>query len=234
MRGFTLGLMACLLVVVGCSSNKNTVAKPPPRYSEPDKILDGDAKSFEKKMTPETHIVAAQLAETQDRAEEAADQYRKALKLDPNNTTALYGLARLYTVKGQFDQAIPAWERYVRATNEDPSAWNNLARCQELALQWSEAEASYKRALQRDPDNKQSLINYGLMMAKRDRIEEAQVWLGKALKPQEVAYNIASVFEIRGMHQEAKAHYMEALRIDPEFKEAQFRLDRMMAMTSAQ
>lgn len=228
-----LGLTACLMIAAGCSTN-NQSARMPTRYSQPDSVLDGDAKSFAKRMTPETHIVAAQLAESQDRADEAAEQYRMALKLEPDNTTALYGLARLFTVKGQFDQAIPAWERYVRATNEDPTAWNNLARCYELAFQWNDAEASYQRALQRDPDNKQTQINLGLMLVKRDRLDEARTWLTKALKPQEVEYNIASIFEIRGMIQEASAHYKAALLIDPQFKEAQFRLDRMMSMTSAQ
>ncbi|HQY88087.1 MAG TPA: tetratricopeptide repeat protein [Tepidisphaeraceae bacterium] len=225
--------MACLFVV-GCSSNKQT-AKVQPKYSQPDAILDGDAKSFNKRMTPETHIAAAQLAESQDRADAAAEQYRKALQIEPDNTTALYGLARLFTVKGQFDQAIPAWERYVRATNDDPTAWNNLARCYELNGQWNDAEASYLRSLQKNPDNKQTQVNYGLMLAKRDRIEESRQWLSKNLPACEVEYNLASVYEIRGKIQMAREHYQAALVFDPKFKEAQQRLDRMESLsTSAQ
>jgi tetratricopeptide (TPR) repeat protein len=221
-----LGITALLMgAATGCSSGPKQPANSyNPVYKSPDPALDITPQQANERISAETHFAAAQLAEGQGRLPAAVDQYRRALQVDANHVPSLYGLARIFTLSRNYSQAIPAWERYVRATNEDPSAWNNLARCYELADQWADAEASYLRALQRSPEHRQTRINYGLMLAKRDRIDESREQLAKVLPETAVEYNLGSVYELRGMKKQASERYRAALALDPNMREAAQRL----------
>jgi tetratricopeptide (TPR) repeat protein len=70
-------------------------------------------------------------------------------------------------------------------------------------------------------------VNYGLMLARMNRINEAITHLGAILSPAEVHYNIGSVYEQTGRTQEAKAEYEKAISMDPGLKDARIRLARL-------
>jgi tetratricopeptide (TPR) repeat protein len=209
------------LAIGGCSRKNDPDNRPVAR--EPDPILDNQDPTF----TPAAHLAAGQLAESQGRAAVAAGQYRAGLALDSNHAELLFSLARVETVARNYDQAIAAWERYVQVTHESPTAWSNLARCHELAGHWTEAEVSYLRALVRDPNHEQTRVNYGILLAKRDRVDEAEQQLAAVLPLAAVHYNLASVYELKGNKPAAREEYHRAIELDPKFVEARQRLALM-------
>ena len=54
-------------------------------------------------------------------------------------------------------------------------------------------------------------MNYGLWLARKDRVDEARAQMSAVLKPAEVHYNIASVLEMQGNKPAAKVEFAKAL-----------------------
>lgn len=181
------------------------------------------------------HLAAAQLALSQNNLPEAVNQYNIVLGKDPDNKQALFNLGTLYVYQREFDKAIAAWDRYVRVTDNNAIAWSNLGRAHELAGHWKEAEVNYLRAIERDPHNKSARVNYGILLAKRDRVDEASKQLGTVLVPAEVQYNLGSVYELKKNFPKAKECFEKALSFDPELTVARQRLDLLQTpVTTAQ
>lgn len=214
------------LAIVGCSSNQSEI-RPYSNISDEARAAIASGDPIQTQVNADAHFAAGQLAESQGRLVDAVEQYQAALRISPDHQNSIYAIARLLTLQKRFDLAIPAWERYVKATGENPTAWNNLARCHEMVENFTAAEACYLRAISRNPNHEQTRINYGLMLAQRDRIDEATEQLGAVLKPAAVAYNLASVYELRGNTAEAKKLYQLAISIEPNFREAKVRLAKL-------
>jgi Tfp pilus assembly protein PilF len=115
----------------------------------------------------------------------------------------------------------------VKATDGSAGAYSNLGFCHELAGNPAEAEAAYKKGIAKDPKNEPCRVNYGLMLARAGRTSDAVAQLQAVLKPEEVAYNVASVYEQQGKRELAREQYRKALAIDPEFKDAKARLSKL-------
>jgi tetratricopeptide (TPR) repeat protein len=216
----TLGLL-----LAGCNrANQDDPYAIRPAY----RITEADPPT---EMTPaisaDTYHAAGELALAQGRIADGIANFRKALRVDPNREKSVFALAYALTMNRQFDQAMEFWERYVTVTHGDARSWANLARCHELAGHWKEAELAYLSALKQDPTEKFSLVSYGILLAKRDRLDEAQDYLSKALTPAQVQYNLASVAELKGDIARARQGYQEALRLDPSLSQARTRLAKL-------
>ena len=214
---------------VGCKSSG-------PDHAErvPEAVKVDAAKTAEPSAS--IHVAAGDLAFSQQNAEEAVKQYRKALEMNPADTDAMYRLATVYALAKQFDDSIAMWQRYNAATGNSSEGQSDLGRTYELAGRWREAEAAYVTSIRDNGSNATARINYGIMLAKRERIDEAEEQLSKALRPAEVQYNLASVFEIREDLTSARERYAKAYALDPTLVAAKQRLDALRgpAVSAAQ
>ena len=175
-------------------------------------------------FTAATRFAAGQLAESQGNFDNAIAQYREALRLDPNHRDAMFRLGGVYTQTNRYDDAIATWQRYLKLTNDSPQAYSNLALTYEAAGRAEEAEQTYKAGIARDPNHQACRINYGVMLARQDRVDEAIEQFSTVLRPAEVHYNLGAVCEQRGRTEEAKAYYRKALELDPKLRDAKSRL----------
>jgi len=116
----------------------------------------------------------------------------------------------MYAKQKRYGEAIDAWNRYVRATNDDATGYANLGFCLELAGRTEEAEIAYRKGIKRDPTNAPCRVNYGLLLARHDRINEAMLEMQAVLPEAQVHYNLASVYEGMGRREQAKAEYRKA------------------------
>jgi len=212
-------------ILVGCAHKKDqTRGKSPGDVTS----ANPDHMKFENgedpPITADTHFAAGQLAESQDQPAKAIEQYKAALKVDPNNLKSMFALGSLYTQMKMFPDAIDIWQQYVKATKQSAAAYNNLAFCFELAHQPKEAENAYQKGIAREPKDQAVRVNYGLMLVRQGRIDEATRQLGAVLKPAEVHYNIGSVLEQQGKKEAARAEYQTTLRLDPNLHDARARL----------
>lgn len=228
---------ALVVVVVGCDRNKEQPEDERIANSR-FKLLNGstadsDAKGNKVAAAPEpalnveTRFAAGRLAETQGRLDAAAMQYQQALRLKHDHVPSLYRLGIVYTKTKQFDQATAVWRKYINVTGDIASGYSNLGFCYEMAGDIANAERAYQQGLQRDSKSLPCRTNYGLMLARSNRIAEAQAHLSVVLKPDEVRYNLASVYEQKGELAQAKLELKKAIEINPKNQAAATRLANM-------
>jgi tetratricopeptide (TPR) repeat protein len=184
--------------------------------------------TFETTQDPpvqaKTHFAAAQLAETQGDYATAIQQYCEAVKLQPGYKEAMYRLGITYCHIEHYVDAVDIWKKYVTATGGDATGYSNLGFCQELAGHHAEAEEAYLAGIEKDPANNPCRVNYGLMLARENRVAEAVLQLQAVLSAAEVHYNLGSVFEQQGKKAQARSEYRKALIESPEFSDAELRL----------
>jgi tetratricopeptide (TPR) repeat protein len=219
--------VAAVLVLAGCASQKQSGgARGVSKQSA--NQLDSEHSSFETAQDPpinaNTHFAAGQLNEAENQPAKAIEQYKAALKLKPDLMPAMFQLGSLYTQLGMYPEAIETWQKYVKATNGSAAAYSNLGFCYELAHRPREAEAAYKQGIASNPHEQPVRVNYGLMLVRQGRMEEAIAQLSAVLSPAEVHYNIGSVYEQQGKIDQARAEYQKALLLDPSLHDAAKRL----------
>lgn len=222
------------LGLAGCANKKKDRLTVRPVSSASEEQLarmDAENGDFDRHKNPkysaETRYAAGQLAESQRALPEAINQYREALKLNPEHLPTLYRMGIVYAQLRQYPEAIGVWKQYVKATRESAVAYSNLGFCYELAGQPDLAEKAYRDGLSRDSANDPCRVNYGLMLARQGRVNEAILQLQSVLPAAEVHYNLASVFESQGRTEQAKREYRKAIQLKPNFADAQARLSAL-------
>ncbi len=219
-------LATALLLVAGCHAPQEASASAKERA----KISEADVK-FETSEDPplkaQTHFAAGQLAESQGDYPVAIEQYWAALKLQARYREPLYRLGIVYCHLEHYPDAIVAWKEYLKAAEGDATGYSNLAFCYELAGKHADAEEAYRKGIDKDPANNPCRVNYGLMLARDNRIAEATLQLQTVLTPGQVHYNLASVYEHQGNKERARSEYRKALSLDPSLADAEVRLSVM-------
>jgi tetratricopeptide (TPR) repeat protein len=211
-----IALMLVVALVGGCNNKKDKAGHADKAVHEPDAF----EKSGDTPINANTHLAAGQLAESMGDLQRAVMQYREALKLDPKHQNATFALGRILTQQRQFPEAIATWQKYIELTKNAPAAYNNLAFTYEAAGNVAQAEATYRQCIQRDPAQVECRLNYGKMLARNNRIDEATQQMSAVLRPAEVSYNLGKVFEQQKKVEQAKAYYKRALEQDPNLRDA--------------
>jgi len=215
---------------VGCVSQPvNTSARDadPTLHGSGMSQSDWDKQQKDPAITAETFYAAGQLAESQELLDRAITQYDKALKLNPDHLPSLYRLGVIYAKSKQFPQAIVIWKHYLKATGGDPTAYANIGFCYELAGSFEEAEDAYESGIRRDPNSAPCRVNYGLLLARRGRFNQAMHEWQVVLPPAEVYYNMGSAYEAMDRKEQAKAEFRKALDLDPQLADARARLEQL-------
>jgi len=229
-------LVSGVFFVAGCQSNKSSTTPTQTSSSNnsnnPMKPSPEDIK-FETSRDPpikaQTRYAAGQLAESRDPPDynRAIDQYWEAVKIDPKYKEAYYRLGVLYCKLEHYPDAVVAWKQYIKYTNGSATGYSNLGFCYELANQHNEAEDAYRKGIAKDPKSNPCRVNYGLMLARDNRINEAMVQLQTVLTPAEVHYDLASIYEHDGRKEQARTEYRKALDCDPSLADAEVRLSSL-------
>ena len=132
-----------------------------------------------------------------DRADEAIEEFQKAIRLKSDYAPAHNNLGTVYYGLGRADEAIEEYQKAIRLKPGYALAHNNLGLVYGKLGRVDEAIEEFRKAIRLSPGMWQAYYNLGL------------------------------AYEKKGLKEEALKEYEEALRIKPDFTEARPALDRL-------
>ena len=155
--------------------------------------------------------------------DEAINEFKKAIALDPASAHAHDNLASVYAEKKMFREALGEYLTALSLEPDSPSAHYNLACF--LSSQGAEmAIAEFKEAIVADPEYPDAHLYLGLTHADIGQLEEAKVELTAAiaLAPTDALarHELASVYLDEGEWTRAISMLKEVVRLEPTRAEA--------------
>ena len=130
----------------------------------------------------QAHVNLAVIYVQQSRYGEAANEFEKALHLDPSNDVARSSYIKTLIILAQSETALPLAEDYVRRKPNDFEALYLLGSVDRELGKYAEAEKVLTKAVAIQPNHYESRYNLGFTLVKLGRPEEARVQLEKALQ----------------------------------------------------
>ena len=116
-------------------------------------------QSIAVKPTAEGHTFRGWALSHLGRLDEATEDCKQAIQLDPDFGNPYNDIGVYLMQKGLFDEAIPWLERAKRAKRYEPRhfPYSNLGSIYERKGRWREAMQEYKEALRLEPHHKPAL-----------------------------------------------------------------------------
>ena len=167
--------------------------------------------------------------------EEASALLRKAIGIEPDNATARNALGAALEVTGKLDEAIGEFRYALRVQPDYLPARYNLANCLMTQGNFSEAAQAFREVLRASPNDAlarnhlfEALTEFGKRLGGEHRLPEAVVSLRQALELRpndpDAQTNLGTALAMGGDLAEAKQHFEQALRINPEHRVARANL----------
>jgi len=181
------------------------------------KVIHVDAKNL-----PALNILGL-IKASQARYQEASEFLGRAARINPNDATIQYNLAKSLHDFGDLKESIPHHKKAVELAVSNPKAWLNYGITLLDLNQHEQALDCFDKVLSLAPDYIEALINKAVTLNALKRYDEAIAHYDKALdlNPDyaEGWYNKANTLNIIKRHDEAIAHYDKALILKPDYVE---------------
>jgi predicted O-linked N-acetylglucosamine transferase (SPINDLY family) len=161
---------------------------------------------------------------------DAAACFECAIEVEPNQGRAFEQLGRCRARLGRVEEAIPAYERAVtlQAAAAPASLLKELAAGYLQLKRSAEAEAAYRRAIERSPDDPNLFLNLAQSLKDQEKHAEAIDWYrrGIALDPQNAAahYALGRALHLSEHFEEAIASYQKCLALGSHDAKAAYHL----------
>ncbi|EEF57394.1 tetratricopeptide repeat protein [Pedosphaera parvula] len=164
----------------------------------------------------------------QGKLPEAADQYREALRVEPDLLDANHRLGLVLFKLNLTREAISYFNAELRVESDLPDTRYLLGECYKKLGNLTAAIAHYQSALEITPDFIPARQQLGILLAQQGNTSEAQRHFQRIVELQptnELAhFSLAATLELQGKLDEAAAHFSQAVRLAPTDYEALRRL----------
>lgn len=165
------------------------------------------------------------------RNNEALEQLREALRLQPDYAQAANNLGNALAMLGQRQDALVYYRRAIRCKPRYAEAYNNLGATLADLQRYGEAAECYRKAVDFRPRYPEALNNLGEALTQLGRPGEALPHFEEALRLRpgyaNAHCNFADALARLGRLAEAAEHYREALRLRPSDDLARQRLEAL-------
>jgi len=162
--------------------------------------------------SPQAHQLNAEVLEMQEKPNEAAEEYRKVLSLNPKLPGIHYRLGRLLLAGPRgpttLDDARREFEGELKTDPGNAAAEYELGEMAREARLWGQAVEHFERAVRLESQFTEALIGLGKSLVSAGRAQEAVAPLEKAVKlePQNpnAHYQLSFAYRRLGREEEAK------------------------------
>lgn len=165
----------------------------------------------------------------QGKPNDAAQQFRLAIKFDPNNVDAHMNLGLYHHSVGNLDMAIQEFQTAVKLKPGELRIQRQLGNAYYKQWRFDEAIQQYQTALRVWPDDAQLHNDLANAHFKLGRFDEAIRGYQNALRlnPNDPGYhyNLANAYEKSGRTDEAIEEYQKSVMIKPDFVAARVNLE---------
>lgn len=203
---------------------------------KPQEALTPIQKALEIK--PNYHVAWHNLAVAQEKLGDlrtAAQNYQKALSLDPHSTLSLNHYGTLLLRQKKYAEAQTHLEKATRIDPNYQEAWNHLGLCYFHQKLFKKAALAYQKGLQISNHHKGLHNNLGLLFFKTNNPQKAEQHFKEALrlapKFQEAQINLSSLVYQQAVHQiqknninQAETLFRQALKLNPQDVKSFFNL----------
>ncbi len=200
----------------GWNGLTNTLTLETPTTPAPDPTSLGS----QGRPSPRLHVEVAKLNEHAGRLDEAEQHYQEALRLAPNDLSAILNYARLKDRQGQAGAAFELYRRAVDTHPREASVYNYLGLHYDRRGMPNEAAATFAQAVQLNPAEPLYRNNLAHVLVQLGKLSDAYEHL-HAVHGEAVAYyNLGYLLHRRGQREAAVQHLAAALRRDPNLSPA--------------
>jgi serine/threonine protein kinase/Tfp pilus assembly protein PilF len=144
--------------------------------------------------------------------DQAIEEYKKALKLDPNYGFAINQIAYTYVQMGDYEKAIEYFMRYTSVSPGDANPIDSMAELYFRMGRIEEAIAKYKEALEIKPDFYMPSWSIGYIHALKEEYPEATRWFDKYIALAPSPGTKAEGLVWRGFHHYLLGSFVRSLR----------------------
>jgi len=188
-----------------------------------DEVIKEDAGIIEARQ------VRASIYLQLERAEEAVEECKEALKIDSEYNAAIFTLAQAYKKLERFEEAIAGFNRSLQLDSRDPKPHVNLGGIYSDLKDFDKAIVHLEEAIAIDPEHSSLAHNLlGAVYLAKKMLEPAEKELFTALEMRpripDAHYNLGLVYEEKGSQEMAMAEYKKELEIHPNAYPAHFNL----------
>lgn len=166
------------------------------------------------------HYNLAKAAAQQGQKEQAMEQYRAALRLQPEYGEALTGLGALLLMEKRVEEARPLFEKALSIDPNHATALVNMAMIDQARGDSARALERLRSVVARNPDFAEARLNLGSLLASMKKHDEAITHLSKAveLAPKRTVaqLNLAAAYMETRQWDQAEEHYRRAQALSPD------------------
>jgi Flp pilus assembly protein TadD len=154
-----------------------------------------------------------------DRLDEAAEEYRIALRLNPNEKELHFGLGQVLVEQSRLNEARTELEQALRSDPRNGEFHSEYGVALEALGQKDEASAEYTVATRLAPKSGRVHYEYAMFLFREGKLDQAIPEFEEALKHNpnhpEAHYHLGRALYVKGDFEGAKRHYEETARLDP-------------------
>ena len=183
-----------------------------------------------REKDPTMYIVPFSLGEAamgEQKWEEAAEEFKKCLDLNPHFDQAMLGLARALMVQGKLDEAKPWIRKAIQYNPESYRAWHQLGSV-EATTDKAAAISDYEKAVSIQAHFAPLQRDLGLLQFQLANYPEAAKHLSQAIAlgiEDAILYNNLGISYSRtGQEHQAIESYRQALHLNPDLAQAHLNL----------
>ncbi len=225
---FSMASLTRPFTAVGATIKKGAAAISP---KDPVVVDNGDPLRLDNVTPPDVslYLSFARFAERAGSFDQAAEQYQKALDLEPNNLDAMMGMAHLRDRRSQFTEATVLYQRITEQYPQNAAAWNDLGLCLARRGMLGDSLGALQTAIRLDPAKPLYRNNIAKVLVEMGRNEDALSQLVAVHGPAVGAYNLGYMLQEGGQSAAAVQYFSQALAADPNLTAASQWLRRLQA-----